>query len=168
MIHEAGLQTQVALPVPNRGYLQQIVMLFDTKPRPATVEEMNALAIATFILGWAGEWEPEAVPEKQDLPDPATRLDPETRRLTGPKGSVRLTVSEWDLLFHLFENRGKAVSFSELTEEVWRAPEEFVGRDVIYEVVARVRRQLSSVGGEYKLVSVPRFGYLLQAGPEVS
>jgi hypothetical protein len=164
MIQEAGLQTQVALIVPNRGYMQQLVMLFDTRRRDASVEEMNGLAIATFMLGWAGEWEPEAVAEPVPY-EPVTHLDARVRCLVGPKGSVRLTVSEWDLLTCLFNSLGKAVSFRDLTDEVWRAPEELVGRDVVYEVVARLRRQLAAVGNDYQLVSVPRYGYVLEPAP---
>ena len=162
LIREAGLVTQVALPVPNRGYLQQIVMLFDTERRRANVEEMNGLAIATYLMGWAGGWEPEEVPEKMPEPPTGTRLDEQSRRLIGPRGATRLTVCEWDLLSVLFDRSGQAVSFEELTQEVWQAPEQYVGRDVIYDVIARLRRQLKAVGSAYRLTSIPRFGYSLE------
>jgi hypothetical protein len=163
LIAEAGLQTQVALPVPNRGYLQQIVMLFDTVPRPANAAEMNALAIAVFLLGWAESPEPDAEPEIGRRAEKRSRLDAQSRRLIGPAAAVRLTVYEWGLLSALFERQGEAVSFRELTEEVWRAPEELVGRAVIYEVMARLRKHLSTAGGDYQITNVSGYGYCLEA-----
>ena len=121
-----------------------------------------ALAIATYLMGWAGGWEPEEVLEKMPGPPTGTRLDERSRRLVGPLGATRLTVCEWDLLSMLFDSGGQAVSFEELTQEVWQAPEQYVGRDVIYDVIARLRRQLKAVGSACRLTSIPRFGYSLE------
>jgi len=161
LMREAGLLTQVALPVPNRGYLQQIVMLFDTERRPANVEEMNGLAIATYLKGWMGKWEPEEVPEKVSEPPTGTFLDEQSRRLIGPLGATRLTVCEWELL-SLLSEPSRAISFKELRRHVWQAPAEYVGRAVIYDVIARLRRQLRAVGSSSRLTSIPRFGYSLE------
>jgi DNA-binding winged helix-turn-helix (wHTH) protein len=162
MIREAGLNAQVALPVPNRGYQPRMVMLFNLEPRRPTAGEVNALSIATFLLGWGGEQDSES---RLDLPKhraPVTHLDEQARCLTGPRGSVRLTTYEWDLLSIFFANPGRALSFPDLSQAVWRAPEEYVGRAVIYEVIGRLRKHLASVGEDYEIVNVPRFGYVLQ------
>ena len=162
MIAEAGLKTQVALPVPNRGYLQQIVMLFATTRREANGEEMNALATAIYLLGSATKLESKADTVSPTTRVLQTRIDPPTRRVVGPRGEVRLTVNEWDLLALLLEREGQAVAFADLAHEVWGAPEAYVGRAVVYEIVARLRRHLLRVGGDCRISSVPRFGYALE------
>jgi len=162
MIVEVGLKTQIALPVPNRGYLQQMVMLFATTRRDANVEEMNALATAVYLLASTtkpASREQNVSSETQVL---QTRIDPRTRRVVGLRGEVRLTVNEWDLLSLLLDREGQAVAFADLAHEVWRAPEAYVGRAVVYEIVARLRRHLLQVGGDCRIASVPRFGYALE------
>ena len=91
-----------------------------------------------------------------------TRLDPDSRCLVGSNGRIRLTVYEWDLLSVLFKYAGHAVSFGELTREVWQVPEEYVSRAVIYEVIGRLRRHLSAVTRDYRIASLPRYGYVLE------
>jgi hypothetical protein len=165
MIGEAKLKTQVALVVPNRGYLQQMVMLFATERREANAEEVDALATAIYLLGSATKPPSRAQGDVLDTHVLQTRIDPQTRRVMGPRGEVRLTVNEWDLISLLLEREGQAVAFSDLAHEVWRAPEAYVGRAVVYEVVARLRRHLSRVGGDCRIASVPRFGYTLERLP---
>ena len=161
-VFRAGLNTLVFIPVPNGDFIQRAIILRDFPPREADAEEMRALTIAVFLFGRTVPWAQEATPELPGEAREVTRLDPDSRSLIGPGASVRLTVYEWDLLSVLFEREGHAVSFNELAHEVWRAPEEYVGRAVVYEVVARLRRQLSAVTSDYRISSVPRFGYVLE------
>ena len=142
--------------------LQEIVMLFDTESRSPNRAEMSALSLAASLLGLAAPLRGGDVTSERPS-YPATRLDAQTRRLTGSKGSVRLTSREWDSLSFFFQRRGEAISFGELAEQIWNSPAEYLGRAVIYDVMARLRKQLSSVGSEYVLVSVQGFGYMLQS-----
>jgi DNA-binding response OmpR family regulator len=138
------------------------VILFDTEMRKPGPEEIEAFSLVTLLLAWGEEPAHEAEQAFPATREPITHLDEPTRRLVGPGGAVRLTVSEWDLLSIFFANKGNAVSFQQMTREVWRAPEEHVSRTVIYEVIGRLRRHLTSVGDEYRIASVPRFGYMLE------
>jgi len=162
MIVEAGLKTQVALLVRRRGSLQQIVMLFTRMRRDANVQEMEALANAIDLL--ASTTKPGSTQQALEHGTHVyqTRLEPRTRRVVGPRGEVRLTVNEWDFLSLLLQREGEAVAFVDLAREVWGAPEAYVGRAVVYDVVARLRRHLVEVGGDCRIASVPRFGYALE------
>jgi DNA-binding winged helix-turn-helix (wHTH) protein len=165
MLAEARLSTQVAVPVPSQGPHQDIVMLFDTAARPATSEEVNALGVAVLLLGWASHSMPRPFLPMIEADVDTSRLDPDTRHLVGPHGAVRLTVYEWDLLQAFFTHEGRVLGFDEIARAVWDEPEGNVGRAVMYELVARVRRHLASVGDDYRLESVPGHGYIL-SGPK--
>jgi DNA-binding winged helix-turn-helix (wHTH) protein len=158
----AGFQTRVFIPITNDGFVQQQIFLWDVERREASPDEIQALGIATFLLGRSLLWDGEQPPLQPKREVNETHLDPETRSLIGPRATVRLTVAEWDLLSLLFSVGRKALSFAELTQRVWRAPEEYVGRAPLYELVGRARRHLASVGGDCAITSVPRYGYMLE------
>jgi hypothetical protein len=166
IIREAGLNTLVVVPVPNGTYLHRNVLLWDFEAREEEPDHVHALKIAAWLFGRSLQRDEREV-QAVSLPVFATvHLDPRTRSLVGPGGGDRLTVYEWDFLSVLFEREGEAVSFGELIQEVWRAPEDYVGRSVVYELVARLRPPLTRISeGNYRIASVPRYGYVLERTP---
>jgi hypothetical protein len=163
VIREAGLNTLVVVPVPNGTYLHRNVLLWDFAAREEEPDQVHAFKIAAWLFGRYLERDEGPVQPISLTESPTVHLDPRTRSLVGPGGGHRLTVYEWDFLSVLFERQGAAVSFSELIQEVWRAPEDYVGRSVVYELVARLRPPLSQISaGSYRIVSVPRYGYVLE------
>jgi DNA-binding winged helix-turn-helix (wHTH) protein len=161
LVSTAGLNTLVFIPVPNGSYIQRAIIVLDFPAREVTTEELQALTIAGFCFGMAVPWDSEEASDSIEA-ELTTRLDPDSRCLVGPNGRIRLTVYEWDLLSILFKCEGHAVSFGELTGDVWQVPEEYVSRAVIYQVIGRLRKHLSAVSRDCRIASISRYGYVLE------
>jgi hypothetical protein len=164
LLGAAGLTTRVIVPVPNATPGELYIVLFDFAHRVKEDTQVSDLSTAAFLFGRyvprisgpGDRFSPQSTSE-------STHLDPLTRRLVGKAGSVRLSVYEWDMCSVLFERAGSAVSFGDLIQEVWRVPEEHVGRASVYEIITRLRRHFATVGNtEFSITSIPRFGYELR------
>jgi two-component system response regulator VanR len=74
-------------------------------------------------------------------------IDRKARRVWVGNREVRLTRLEFDVLAHLFENRGGAVSRERLLREVWGYNEPSDrGRNTVKSCVRRLRRKLGDDG----------------------
>ena len=58
-------------------------------------------------------------PEEPAISTPHFTIDLVAKRVTGPKGDIRLTPTEWHLLEMLARNRGRLVTQRQLLQEVW-------------------------------------------------
>lgn len=87
------------------------------------------------------------------------RLDIKKRRLSRAGEIVSLTPKEFDLLFFLVENAGRAVEKEELLEKIWRGT--FVEEGTLTRNISWLRKKLSAAaGGETKFIeTVAKFGY---------
>ncbi len=93
-------------------------------------------------------------------------VKPERREVQSDGMPLNLSGKDLELLLLLYRNRGRAVSYDDIKTRVWseRAPDASdgvpdVGNDEITALVYRLRKRLGIHGD--KIVSVPRFGYML-------
>lgn len=85
-------------------------------------------------------------------------LNSDTRQLLGGGSERHLSPKAFDLLLILLEQRSRALSKSELTEQLW--PSTFVGETNLPTLVAEIRRALDdSAQGSAFVRTVHRFGY---------
>ena len=91
-------------------------------------------------------------------------LDAARRRLTGPKGSVRLTPAEGALVRALLAAPGEVSDFAALCASVWDGAPPDQHRIVALRThVHALRRKLAAVGAADALTSEPGRGYRLAA-----
>lgn len=88
-------------------------------------------------------------------------LDPQQMTLAGPAGTEQLTKKECDLLEALARSAGSLVTRQVLLGRVWGA-DNFVEDTSLDSYVHFVRRRLSGVGADAKLVTVRGQGYRLE------
>lgn len=85
-------------------------------------------------------------------------LNSDTRQLLADGSERHLSPKAFDLLLILLEQRSRALSKSELTEQLW--PSTFVGETNLPTLVAEIRRALGdSAQGSAFVRTVHRFGY---------
>ena len=111
-------------------------------------------------------------PYLEAVPEPGIRVDSATRQvfIDGKLLLPPLSVKQFDLLWYLYQNRGRVVSKDELATHIWAE----VGGDVfdasIDRMVSRVRNRIepaSETAGESQsrfIVTVRGFGYQLTDG----
>ena len=111
-------------------------------------------------------------PFLEALPEAGIRVDAATRQvyIDGKALAPPLSVKQFDLLWYLYQNRGRVVSKDELATHIWAE----VGGDVfdasIDRMVSRVRNRIepgSAGGGEPQsrfIVTVRGYGYQLKDG----
>ncbi len=111
-------------------------------------------------------------PYLEALPEAGIRVEPATRQvfIDGNVLLPPLSVKQFDLLWYLYQNRGRVVSKDELATHIWSE----VGGDVfdasIDRMVSRVRNRIenaSAPDGESQsrfIVTVRGFGYQLTEG----
>ncbi len=93
-------------------------------------------------------------------------LDPVSRRLTGPKGSVELQSKTAALLAHLIAHPEEAISKDVLLREIWA--DAFVTEGSLTRAMSVLRKELHGVGSHRffsALGTVRGFGYRLEADP---
>lgn len=111
-------------------------------------------------------------PFLEAVPEPGIRVDSATRQvyIDGELLLPPLSVKQFDLLWYLYQNRGRVVSKEELATHIWSE----VGGDVfdasIDRMVSRVRNRIekaTTAQGESQarfIVTVRGFGYQLTEG----
>lgn len=99
-----------------------------------------------------------------DAPD--LRVDPSTRQVyvDGTLVDPPLSVKQFDLLYYLFQNRGRAVSKDELAHNVWPEVEGDTYDANIDRMVSRVRSRIEpqSQGEPRFLATIRGYGYELK------
>ncbi len=88
-------------------------------------------------------------------------LDLSQGRLTGPEGDVALRAKSFALLTHLVRHKGRVLTKEELMAAVW--PDVTVTDESLTQCVHDLRRALGA-GGAGLLRTIPRRGYVLDAG----
>jgi DNA-binding winged helix-turn-helix (wHTH) protein len=85
-------------------------------------------------------------------------LNSDTRQLLARGSECHLSPKAFDLLLTLIEQRSRALSKSELTEQLW--PSTYVGEANLPTLVAEIRRALGDAAQDSAFVrTVHRFGY---------
>ncbi len=85
-------------------------------------------------------------------------LDLDRSRLVGPAGEVALRPKSFDVMRHLLEHAGRAVTKGELMKAVW--PGVTVSDESLAQCVSEIRRALGEAGPRI-LKTVPRRGYAI-------
>ena len=96
--------------------------------------------------------------------EPALRVDPVTRQVfvDGQIVDPPLSVKQFDLLWYLYENRGRVVSKDEIAQAVWPESDGEVYDANIDRMVSRVRSRIEADGDDPRFISTARgYGYQL-------
>ena len=89
-------------------------------------------------------------------------LDKSSHELRGDSASVRLTPTEFRLMYYLIQRRGSIVSTEELLEKVWEFFPGTGSSELVRSHVRNLRHKLRiAIGGAELLQTVPRRGYRL-------
>jgi DNA-binding response OmpR family regulator len=89
-------------------------------------------------------------------------LDVRTFEVTCRVGTVLLTPTEFDLLYHLMANAGQVFSSERLLQEVWDFPYDTGSTDLVRAHVKNLRAKIEpDPGHPVYLRTVPRHGYVI-------
>ena len=110
----------------------------DYLPKPF---ELGILLARLKALLRRSEWNAAPIPPSDVFEFDGRRIDFSNLELTGPAGTLRLTVMEAQLLKFLVAHRGQVVSRKTILEEVWGLHEETDTR-AIDNFIVRLRRQI--------------------------
>jgi len=81
--------------------------------------------------------------------------------LKGPRGRVRLTKTEWQVLLYLVAHRGRVLTHEEIIEQVWGAPYRDA-HHLLHDTVSRLRHRFLAAGlARDPLETVHGVGYRL-------
>ena len=145
----------------------------DYVPKPFGIRELLARVRAALrrgaIGGTAGGPTPPSESEVPAAPAPIMRgplhIDPAARTATVDGAAIDLTRTEFDLLFLLVANAGRAFSRDFLLERIWGYAHDGGGR-VVDSHVARLRRKLGPMGE--RIVTVWGVGYRFADRPSAA
>jgi DNA-binding response OmpR family regulator len=102
------------------------------------------------------------------VPVPPLRVDPGTRQVYVDGGQIDppLSVKQFNLLWHLYQNRGRVVSKDEIAHAVWPESEGAVYDASIDRMVSRVRGRIEPENSEEPrfILTVRGYGYKLLSG----
>lgn len=106
------------------------------------------------------------------LPEPGIRVDSATRQvfIDGEVLLPPLSVKQFDLLWYLYQNRGRVVSKDELATHIWSEVDGDVFDASIDRMVSRVRNRIEKAAATQAssqsrfIVTVRGFGYRLSEG----
>ena len=140
------IRKQSAVPVlmlTARGRSEDVMNGFeagadDYLPKPF---ELGILMARMKALLRRSEWNAAPIPPSDVFEFDGRRIDFSNLELTGPAGTLRLTVMEAQLLKFLVAHRGQVVSRKTILEEVWGLHEETDTR-AIDNFIVRLRRQI--------------------------
>lgn len=90
-------------------------------------------------------------------------MDPETKQAEVNGKNVGLTGMEFHLLYYLMENKGKAVSRTELLGKIWGF-ENKVETRATDDMMKRIRKKLSGYGSDLKINTIRGFGFKIEDG----
>lgn len=132
----------------------------DYVTKPFSPDELSA-RIAAVLRRTSGA----ATPAAQVLRYPRVTIDLTNRQVTVDGEEVRLSRTEWELLYHLASNAGRVMMHSELLSRIW-GPE---FRDETYYLrtwVSRLRAKLEDDRENPELITTfPGLGYRLEPPP---
>ena len=158
-----------------RGRAEDIVQGFaagadDYMPKPFELAVLLARLTALLRrMSWhrtGTKNRPEENEELAEFSFAGHRIDFEALELHGPKGMVRLTLMELDLLRYLVRNRDRIISRKELLEQVWHVREDTDTR-AIDNFVVRLRRYIEEDPSTPRhLQTVRGVGYRFVPNPE--
>ena len=108
-------------------------------------------------------------PFLEALPESGLRVEPATRQvfINGKVLIPPLSVKQFDLLWYLYQNRGRVVSKDELANQIWSEVSGDVYDASIDRMVSRVRNRIETVRGSEErsqsrfIVTVRGYGYQL-------
>ncbi len=106
-------------------------------------------------------------PFLEALPESGLRVEPATRQvfIDGKVLIPPLSVKQFDLLWYLYQNRGRVVSKDELANQIWSEVSGDVYDASIDRMVSRVRNRIETVRGSEEgsqsrfIVTVRGYGY---------
>jgi len=94
------------------------------------------------------------------------RLDEPRREVVGTVRRVRLTATEFKLLYYLMGNAGRVVTRSTLIRRVWGDAESVTDHDLTV-LVARVRTKIAATGDAPDILTERGIGYRLTPAPAI-
>ena len=98
-------------------------------------------------------------PEEPVITTPDFTVDLAAKRVTGPKGDIRLTPTEWHLLELVARNRGRLITQRQLLQEVW-GPSYASETNYLRVYFAQLRRKLEPDPAHPRyLLTEPGMGY---------
>lgn len=94
----------------------------------------------------------------------SARVDPATRTIDGPAGSVRVEPRAMQVLLMLADAEGHVVSRETLLARCWNG--QIVGDDALHRVIGVLRRAMRSAAGDaIAIETIPKAGYRLACDP---
>ncbi len=135
----------------------------------AWLEDGDALQFASTRFRFHDPSVTITAPFLEALPESGLRVEPATRQvfIDGKVLVPPLSVKQFDLLWYLYQNRGRVVSKDELAYQIWSEVSGDVYDASIDRMVSRVRNRIETVrGSEEKsqsrfIVTVRGYGYQL-------
>ena len=135
----------------------------DYVTKPFSPDELSARVSAVLRRAKGG-----ATPTSQMLEYDHVTIDLANRQVTVDGREVRLSRTEWELLYQLASNAGRVMMHSELLSRIW-GPE---FRDETYYLrtwVSRIRKKLGErADGTPLITTFPGVGYRLEPPPSAS
>ena len=135
----------------------------------AWLEDGDALQFASTRFRFHDPSATITAPFLEALPESGLRVEPATRQVLvdGKVLVPPLSVKQFDLLWYLYQNRGRVVSKDELAAQIWSEVSGDVYDASIDRMVSRVRNRIETVGGPKSktqsrfIVTVRGYGYQL-------
>ena len=135
----------------------------------AWLEDGDALQFASTRFRFHDPSATITAPFLEALPESGLRVEPATRQVLvdGKVLVPPLSVKQFDLLWYLYQNRGRVVSKDELANQIWSEVSGDVYDASIDRMVSRVRNRIETVGVPKSktqsrfIVTVRGYGYQL-------
>jgi len=135
----------------------------------AWLEDGDALQFASTRFRFHDPSATITAPFIEALPESGLRVEPATRQVLvdGKVLVPPLSVKQFDLLWYLYQNRGRVVSKDELANQIWSEVSGDVFDASIDRMVSRVRNRIETVRGAREasqsrfIVTVRGYGYQL-------
>lgn len=140
--------------------VEELAAMMRAFERPTVVLLAPDLATAHAFLDGRGRDAPPRSPTHTVHRRGPLFVDEEARVVTWHGRQVELSAHEFDLLTVLVSDPGRAWTFAELSERVWRGP--YLGdAEVVISAVKRLRRRLATVAHGLRIEAVRGIGFRL-------
>ncbi len=127
--------------------------------KPFDLRELHARVAALIRRG-----QPRTLPRSGRLTVGALSLDVTARRVRTDAGTISLTPTEFDLLYHLMSRPGEVFSSRDLLAMVWGYPPESADEGLVRWHIKNLREKIEEDPDRpVYLRTIPRHGYVLAA-----